>query len=86
MTTIKKYLDRILIALGVLVILIGTALLGSNLGNTYSAVERLHTDSSALDRLENAGQVTDISLLIMVVGAVILAAGIALLVRRLVRS
>lgn len=86
MTTLKKNLDRILIGLGTLIILIGTAVLGSNLGNTYSAVDRLHVDNSALDRLENAGQITDISLAIMVAGALILAAGIALLIRRLIRS
>lgn len=75
-----------LIALGTLIILIGAAVLGSNLGSTYSAVDRLHVDSSALDRLENAGQITDISLAIIGVGVLILGVGLALLIRRLLRS
>lgn len=42
MNKFKKHLDKILIGLGAIIISIGAALLGANLGDTYSAVERLH--------------------------------------------
>ena len=86
MKTFKKQLDKILIGLGEVILSAGTALLGANLGDTYAAVDRLHRDSGALDRLEYAGQITDVSLIIMMIGGVVLAAGIVLLVRRLARS